>query len=265
MLIAQSSDPHARPRGHLYEGLVDSNTMFAAAIRHLESLSPQPDVVVLTGDVVDQGHASEYDMARELLAEVRIPLFVLPGNHDDREGFRRAFAHHAYLSSTGPLHFCIEDAGPVRIIGLDVTVPGHHHGLMDEAVAGWLDAVLARAPDRPTLLLMHQPPFTTGVPYLDAYLCRDGHRLASVIARYHSVQCIACGHVHRFMALRFAGTLLCTAPSTATAIALRFDPHAAPASYIDPPGLLLHRWTSETGIVTHLVPIGAFPGPLPIG
>ena len=99
------------------------------------------------------------------------------------------------------------------------------------------------------------------MPYLDAYLCRDGHRLASVIERYPTVQCIACGHVHRFMALRFAGTLLCTAPSTATAIALRLDPQAEPASYIEPPGLLLHRWTADTGLVTHLVPIGSFPGP----
>ena len=147
----------------------------------------------------------------------------------------------------------------------DRFLPDKAIDLMDEAAADWLEAVLARAPDRPTLLLMHQPPFTTGVPYLDAYLCRDGHRLASVIERYPMVQCVACGHVHRFMALRFAGTLLCTAPSTATAIALRFDPHAVPASYIDPPGLLLHRWTPATGIVTHLVPIGAFPGPLPIG
>ena len=194
-----------------------------------------------------------------------LPLFVLPGNHDEREGFRRAFADHAYLPASGPLHFVTEDAGPVRIVGLDVTVPGHHHGLMDEAAAEWLEAVLARAPDRPTLLLMHQPPFITGVPYLDAYLCRDGHRLASLIARYPNVQCIACGHVHRFMALRFAGTLLCTALSTTTAIALRFDPQAAPASHIEPPGLLLHRWTPDTGIVSHLVPIGAFPGPLPIG
>ena len=265
MLIAQISDPHVRPRGHLYEGLVDSNTMFAAAIRHLETLSPRPDLVVLTGDVVDQGMASEYEMARELLAGLRTRLIVLPGNHDEREAFLRAFADHSYLPRAGPLHFVIEDAGPVRIAGLDVTVPGQHHGSMDAAAADWLEAVLQRAPERPTLLLMHQPPFACGVPYLDAYLCRDGHRLASVIERYPTVQCIACGHVHRFMALRFAGTLLCTAPSTTTAIALRLDPQAAPASYIDPPGLLLHRWTADTGLVTHLVPIGSFPGPLPIG
>ena len=265
MLIAQMSDPHVRPRGQLYEGLVDSNTMFSAAIRHLEALSPKPDVVVLTGDIADHGLESEYDLARELLAGLSVRLLVLPGNHDDRESFRRAFADHAYLPSTGPLHFVIEDAGPVRIVGLDVTVPGHHHGLMDTAAADWLQAVLARAPDRPTLLFMHQPPFATGVPYLDAYLCRDGHRLASVIARHPMVHCIACGHVHRFMALRFAGTLLCTAPSTATAIALRFDPQATPASFVEPAGLLLHRWTSDPGLVTHLVPIGAFPGPLPIG
>ena len=159
MLIAQISDPHVRPRGHLYEGLVDSNAMFAADIRHLETLSPQPDLVVLTGDVVDQGMASEYEMARELLAGLRRPLIVLPGNHDEREAFRRAFADHRYLPAAGPLHFVIEDAGPIRIVGLDVTVPGHHHGLMDAAAADWLEAVLqagARAPRRCSSCISHR-------------------------------------------------------------------------------------------------------------
>jgi hypothetical protein len=65
------------------------------------------------------------------------------------------------------------------------------------------------------------------------------------------------------MQLRFARTLLCTAPSTATAIALRPYPDATPASFIEPPGLLLHHWTSGTGLVTHSIPVGSFPGPFP--
>jgi hypothetical protein len=65
------------------------------------------------------------------------------------------------------------------------------------------------------------------------------------------------------MQLRFAGTLLCTAPSTTTAIALRPFPTAKPASFIEPPGFLLHHWKADTGFLTHSVPIGAFPGPFP--
>ncbi len=265
MLIAQISDPHVRPRGLLYAGLVDSNAMLAAALRHLATLRPRPDLVVLTGDVVDEGDPAEYAMARELLDSLDLPWLAIPGNHDEREAFRRAFADHAHLPEIGPLHFVVEEAGPVRVIGLDVTVPGHHHGLMDEAAVSWLDATLARAPNRPTLILMHQPPFQCGVPYLDAYLCREGERLAAIVERYPAVERIACGHVHRFMSLRFGGTLLCTAPSTATAITLKLDARAVASSHIEPPGLLLHHWRPDAGMVTHLVPIGAFPGPLPIG
>jgi 3',5'-cyclic AMP phosphodiesterase CpdA len=262
MLIAQLSDPHLRPRGVLYQGLVDSNAMFEVAVRHLNSLSPSPDVVILSGDIVDEGSAAEYQMAREMLAAIKQPLFVIPGNHDEREAFRSAFADHAYLPSSGPLHFTV-DAGPVRIVGLDITVPGFHHGDMDEVAAAWLDRTLAQAPARPTIIMMHQPPFESGIPYIDKYNCRGGERLAEIVSRYPAVERIVCGHIHRFMQLRFGGTMLCTAPSTTTAIALRLDPDAKPASYIEPPALLLHRWTADTGLVTHLVPIGSFEGPLP--
>jgi 3',5'-cyclic-AMP phosphodiesterase len=263
MLIAQISDAHLRPRDVLYKDEVDSNAMFQAAIAHLNALSPRPDLVILSGDVVDEGSPDEYALALELLAELTQPLLVIPGNHDEREAFRACFSHHDYLPKHGPMNYQIGDRGPLRIIGLDVTVPGFHHGLMEEETAHWLEAVLAKQPSRPTLIVMHQPPFASHVPYLDEYWCRDGFRLAEVVARYPAVERILCGHVHRFMVVRFAGTLLCTAPSTTTAIALRLQPDAEPASYVEPPGFLLHHWTRETGLITRFVPIGRFPGPYP--
>lgn len=263
MLIAQISDPHVRPRGVLYQGVVDSNAMFAAAIQYLNGLSPRPDLVMLSGDVVDEGSTAEYEMAREILAALQIPWVAIPGNHDEREAFRASFADHAWLPEAGPLHFAIGNRGPVRLIGLDVTVPGQHHGLFDDAAANWLQNNLAHEPSRPTLIMMHQPPIATRIPYLDAYGCRNGHELAELIRRFPSIERIACGHVHRFMLTRFGGTTLCTAPSTTTAIALRLADDAEPASYIEPPGLLLHHWTPDAGLVTHFVPIGTFPGPYP--
>lgn len=263
MLIAQLSDPHLRPRNVLYQGLVDSNAMFEAAIRHLNSLSPQPDVVILSGDVVDAGMPAEYAVAREMLAAIRQPLLVIPGNHDEREAFRQSFSERGYLPASGPLHFVADQYGPVRIIGLDVTIPGLHHGDMDDAAVDWLENALSREPDRPTLIMMHQPPFASGIGYIDAYWCRHGERLAAVVARYPAVERIVCGHVHRFMQVRFGGTMLCTAPSTTTAIALRLAQNAEPASYLEPPALLLHHWKPDTGLITHLVSIGSFDGPLP--
>ena len=81
------------------------------------------------------------------------------------------------------MHLAIDEAGPVRIIGLDVTVPGEHHGLFDAAAAEWLDATLSRAPGRPTIVMMHQPPIECGVGYLDEYRCFGADFLAEVIGR----------------------------------------------------------------------------------
>ncbi len=107
-----------------------------------------------------------------------MPALVIPGNHDDRETFRRAFCDHAYLPASGPINYVVGGHGAVRIVALDVTVPGLHHGDIDEASMHWLDGVLSVKAQRPTIIMMHQPPFDCGVPYLDTYHCRNGERLA---------------------------------------------------------------------------------------
>jgi 3',5'-cyclic AMP phosphodiesterase CpdA len=262
MLIAHLSDPHLRSPGQLYQNIVDSNAMFLAAIRHLATLKPQPDLVLLSGDIVDSGTETEYALAADMLALIPQPVLAIPGNHDDREGFRRCFGHNAYIAGAGPLHFAVGDQGDLRILGLDITVPGAHHGDMDDAACQWLEARLAEDPDRPTIIMMHQPPFASSIPFIDAYRCYHGTRLADIVARYPAIERILCGHIHRFMQLRFGGTMLVTAPSTTTAIALRLQENAEPASFLEPPALLLHHWRPESGLITHLVPIGSFEGPL---
>jgi Icc protein len=264
MLIAQLSDPHIRPQGQLYQDVVDSNAMFAAAVAHLNALETRPDLVLLSGDIVDHGDPAEYAMARSLLAGLQLPWFVIPGNHDDRAAFRTAFADQSYLPrADGPQHYVIDDRGPVRIVALDVTIPGQHHGLVDAAALQWLERVLAADPQRPTLLMLHQPPFATGIPYMDPYWCAGGEELAALLDRYPAVERVTCGHVHRFMQVRFGGTALCTAPSTTTTIALQLQADAKPASYVEPPAFLLHHWLPGTGLITHYCPIGRFPGPYP--
>lgn len=262
MLIAQLSDLHVRPAGVLYQGVVDSNSMLSNAVRHLNALDPRPDLVLLSGDLVDTGTDAEYEALRHLLAPLDIPVRAIPGNHDDRERFRAAFAPDGYVPSAGPINY-VCDYGALRVVALDVTVPGLHHGQFDEGAAEWLGSALDGARERMTLLMMHQPPFGIGVRYLDAYLCRGGDRLAALLGRHPQVERVLCGHVHRHMQLRFGGTLLCTAPSTTTAIALDLRPDAQPMSNVEPPGFLLHHWRPETGLLTHWLPIGTFPGPYP--
>ncbi len=174
MLIAHISDTHVRPRGQLYQGVVDSNAMLAAAVDTINALDPPPDLIVFSGDLVDEGRPEEYAMARELLQPLRQKLLMIPGNHDHRQNLRDAFPEHDYFINDQDCSFVYSGSAPVRIIGLDISVPDQHHGDMTDTATQWLDRTLALEPDKPTLIMMHQPPFSSGIPYIDAYRCERG-------------------------------------------------------------------------------------------
>ncbi|HWK47939.1 MAG TPA: phosphodiesterase [Stellaceae bacterium] len=262
MIIAQISDLHICDEGALYKGVVSTNDMARAAVAHLNALDPAPDLVLLTGDVVEDGTASQYAAATAILAGVRAPLFVMPGNHDDRDALRAAFPEHRYMPPAGPINYAVDDLA-VRIIALDVTVPGAHHGEVAADTLAWLEGVLDAGGDKPTIVAMHQPPFVCGIPYLDRYRCMEPEGLGEILARYPTIERVICGHVHRSIQRRWSGTLVTTCPSTATQIALALRPDAPSASYLEPPGCLLHQWSEATGLVTHLSYIGSFAGPFP--
>jgi 3',5'-cyclic AMP phosphodiesterase CpdA len=262
MLIAQLSDTHIRAHGHLYQGVVDSNRMFSEALEHLYALDRRPDLVLLTGDLVDQGTPDEYSHARVLLERLDIPLLIIPGNHDHRENFRVSFADHSYLPNRGPLNYCVDDY-PVRIVALDSCVPDMHHGRVDDDGLRWLAQVLQQDVRKPTVLMMHHPPFVTGIPYLDRYGCLESDKLASVVERFSNVEIVLCGHVHRPMLRRWGGTVVCACPSTTTEIALRLDPNATPQSHVGPRACMLHLFDEEHGFVSHASQIGEFLGPYP--
>jgi 3',5'-cyclic-AMP phosphodiesterase len=262
VLIAQLSDVHVRPRGQLYKGVADSNRMLSEAISHLHGLDRRPDLVVLTGDLVEDGHPDEYSTALGLLGELTIPYLVIPGNHDDRENFRAAFASHTYLPVHGPLHYCI-DAHPVRIVALDSCPPGLHHGHIDAAGLSWLQSTLEADARKPTVVLMHHPPFVSGVPYLDKYRYIEADPLESVLRSFSNIEAVLCGHVHRPMVRRWAGTVVFTCPSTTTEIALQLSPEAEPQSYMGPPACMLHLWNPAHGLVSHTSYIGRYAGPYP--
>gem|GEM_PF-5824882 len=72
-----------------------------------------------------------------------MPASPMPGNHDDHAAFSATFANHDYLPRGHPFHNVVDDRGPVKIIALDVTLPGLHHGAVDDAALVWLEAALA--------------------------------------------------------------------------------------------------------------------------
>ena len=264
MMIAQITDLHVRPRGKIAYGRVDTNAMLEAAVATLENLPRKPDLVIATGDLTDCGLAEEYAVLRDLLEPLSMPVYLVPGNHDRRAELFAEFGPDGYFrNDDGFLHYTVE-GHEVRLIGLDTVVPGHGHGEMCARRLAWLEARLAEQRDQPTMVFMHHPPFGTGLADMDRINCRDGEAMAAVLRRFDNVERVVCGHHHRPITVRWAGTVGSVAPSTAHQVTLDLVADDSPTTFtMEPPGFHLHLWSKEAGLVTHGVPIGRFDGPFP--
>jgi 3',5'-cyclic AMP phosphodiesterase CpdA len=264
MLICQLTDLHVRPVGEPVNRLVETNLFTERAFRAASRLIPRPDVVVITGDLTESGTESEYaNVARMLRKWLPMPVFVIPGNHDRRAALREALQHLPGVTSDPHyIQYVIEDH-PVRLVMLDTLVPGAGHGELGADRLEFLDRTLAAAPDKPTIVAMHHPPFACGIAHMDRINLRTTPAFTAVIARHLQVERIICGHVHRPIVTRVAHAIASIAPSVAHQVEMSLDPHDAGAFIFEPPAIQLHRWTASDGIVSHTVYVEDFPGPFP--
>src|SRR5262245_6806726 len=261
MIVAQISDLHIRPPGQLAYGRVDTETHLVRCVEHLARMTPRPDLVLATGDLVDVGLPEEYRHLHALLGPLSMPVYLIPGNHDRREPMLAEFPDHAYLPRQGAfLQYVIEDH-PLRLIGLDTLVVGRAGGRLCEERLAWLTARLEEARTRPTMIFMHHVPFHTGIEPMDRLGLDDAEAMGKIIERHPQVERIVCGHLHRPISMRWRGTLVMTAPSTAHQVVLDLSENAPLAFSMEPPALLLHVWSEQGGLVTHTSYIGEFPGP----
>lgn len=225
---------------HLSDPHLDGEPERAERLRAVLDLLPasrRPDAIVITGDVADTGTAAAYDQFRAAL-DGHEPWLAAPGNHDHADRFADAFASGRPVSAL--------DVGDVRIIGIDVTVPGSDHGELRPEVA---ELAAARAEGAgATVLAFHQPPIRIGHAYIDSMPLVNPEALADLVKRIGTVAAILCGHAHTPVASTFAGVPLLLAPGIVSALGT--DPDHSPLTDREhPPGLALHRFDQD-GTVT---------------
>lgn len=252
MIIAQITDAHMTLPGALLFGDYDPAAALRRTLATLAALRPRPDLVLFTGDVTENGLPGQYAAALEILEGFKLPLAVIPGNHDRRDTFAAAFAGGSARVGSGPfLHLALDD-WPLRLIGLDtLSEPGKSVGLLCEDRLDWIAARLAEAPEQDTVIFMHHPPFATGIGFMDAIACENGDRLAELVAAHGRVLRVLCGHVHRPVAVGFGGTVATICPGIAYQVPLRFSQRAPVEMLFQEPAFQLHVFTPETGLVTH--------------
>lgn len=197
-VLAHLSDPHLLAGGALQYGVVDPEAGLVLALERLRRMSPAPQALVFTGDLADRAEPAAYARLRELVepaaAEMGAQVVWVMGNHDEREPYARGlFGEDA---DPGAPQDRVHDVDGLRVISLDTSVPGYHHGELTPAQLVWLAEELAVPAPHGTVLAMHHPPIP--LPMLRAaetIELADQHLLAEVVAG-SDVRVILGGHYH---------------------------------------------------------------------
>ncbi len=204
-VIAHLSDVHLLAGGALQYGVIDTEAGLALALERLRHVHPAPQVLIFTGDLADRAEPAAYARLREMVepvaAELAAQLVWVMGNHDDRSEYAAGLFDEAGDTTQDRVY----DVAGLRVIALDTSVPGYHHGDLTPAQLEWLRDQLATPAAHGTILAMHHPPIP--VPMLRAaeiIELLDQHELAAVIEG-SDVRSIVGGHFHFSTYSTFAG------------------------------------------------------------
>ena len=262
-LLLQLSDLHIREPGKLAYGRIETAPYLKRAIETILRLPQQPDAVVITGDLTDFGRRAEYDHLRELLSPLTIPVYLMPGNHDNRDQLRSSFSDHSYLGNSGFVQFSVA-INNLQLIALDTSEAGASAGYLCKERLVWLATQLEFHAQRPVIIAMHHPPFKTLISHMDAIgLLAGSQELEELVMRYPNVERIICGHLHRSIQVRFGGTIAGTVPSPAHQVCLDLAPDAQSLWALEPPGFGLYALPADGRLVSHTIASGRYDGPFP--
>jgi 3',5'-cyclic AMP phosphodiesterase CpdA len=205
LTLVHISDTHLLSDGARLYGRVDSEALLRELLAELEATGRRPDALVFTGDLADSGEADAYERLGSLVEPVaeRMGARIIwaMGNHDNRSAFRTRLLGES--AGDDPIDRVDEIRG-LRIITLDTTVPGHHHGEVSDDQLAWLAAELARPSLEGTILVMHHPPIPSVLDLAVSVELRDQARLAAIL-QGSDVRAILAGHLHHSSMATFAG------------------------------------------------------------
>ncbi|MCR2818241.1 phosphodiesterase [Microbacterium sp. zg.Y1090] len=223
-VIVHLSDTHLLGRGARLAGRFDVTANLDATLAAVERLGVRPDALVFTGDLTDLGEPEAYRALRAAVepvaARLGAPVVWVAGNHDERPELRRDLL--GLPASQEPVTG-VWDLGGLRLIALDTTVPGWHHGDLDATQLDWLRAQLRHPAPLGTLLAMHHPPLPSHIPLFDILELRHQASLAEAIAGT-DVRGILAGHLHYSTSGTFAGVPVSVASATCYTMNLQRPP-----------------------------------------
>jgi len=240
LTIVQASDLHICKDGKFAYEVSDTLKGLKNFIRHINKFTFPIDLLVISGDLSDDGTISSYEIIKENLSKLKIPYYIIPGNHDNKKNMASVFSEHKYLNNyIDQRIFHSFNINNIKIILLDSVSPGVPYGSLTCGILKALEVELDSNIN--SLVFLHQPPFPSGIGFMDNQIYLNREKLLDILSKAGNLLLVGCGHIHRAMFSRKAGVNFSLAPSIAMQLDLNLSDTAPGDFVLETPGYLIHR------------------------
>ncbi|MBT2553284.1 phosphodiesterase [Arthrobacter sp. ISL-5] len=251
------SDPHLLGGPDPLYGAVDSEARLIQLFDEVQASGARPEAVIFTGDLADKGDPEAYAKLRAIVEPACRDLGAMViwamGNHDNRANFRAGLLDQP--GNDDPVDHSYYVNG-LRVITMDTSVPGFHHGELSDDQLDWLAAQLETPAPDGTILALHHPPVPSVLDLSVLVELRDQAALAAVV-RNSDVRTILAGHLHYSTTGTFAGIPVSVASATCYTQDLNVPVGGTRGRDAGQAFNLVHVY--EHTIVHSVVPLGAAP------
>ncbi|WP_238420637.1 metallophosphoesterase [Gordonia sp. 'Campus'] len=237
-VVAHISDLH-------FNGTRFNRSRIESTLDYVNAHAAGIDVLLVTGDIADEGVPSEYREAHDVL-ESPLPMLITAGNHDVREPFSAALIG---TETSGPINHARRlrgrDGNDVVFLICDSSIPGRNDGHLDDETIAWLSNELrSENPSTPVFIAFHHPPVELHMPFMDSIRQTGEERLAALVVEHPNIVAFLCGHAHTPAVTTFADRPLCVAPGVSSTLNLPFEGLEV-VNRGQPPGIAFHMFDND--------------------
>ena len=250
--IIVMSDIHLTSNGSKIIGL-DPIKKFESALKHISHTHSDAIHLVLTGDLAHNGTVTEYEILKDMLVNINIPVTFMMGNHDCRKNFCKVFPfvkldEFEFLQSA--LYFKEHALLCMDTLNSNHSIDTKHHGFLCERRLSWLENQLELVKGKKVILFMHHPPCPVGFKAMDKIRLINADEFFKILGKYKNIIHIIAGHIHRTISGNIRGYSFSIFKSTCHQMPLMFDSENVKLSSVEPSsyGILC---LNDSGVIVH--------------
>lgn len=206
--ILQISDLHLLTKSGEKMSNIDTEKSFCQIIKYAFSKHHQFDLILVTGDLVQDPSEFGYQRIYQELKKYQTRTVCLPGNHDDI-ALMQQFFQSEKINCDKLVQF-----KDWLIICLNSKKEGTQGGFLENDELEFLETSLNQNANLNTLIAVHHNCLPTNSQWLDTMTIENSDDFFSILSQHTQVKAITCGHIHQKQEIRKNNILVLGTPST---------------------------------------------------